>query len=226
MARGVQLAIDMVNFARSTQRSWLPHSPSETPIPQPTSSGRILVQRSRAGQALPGIATTTETPGVDASSTTRRSSVRARRNLFQHAAGPADNLLNTRTASSFYGSRGSSRETLGTDTTWQPGEIIPTAGPGNAPSLNDGELCFRTDQYQSPMWEDIKSLFAAEFTKFHDHLSQLSDRVCEVEQTVKNLGQQVTDLASEGSLSSSSASSSSIEKDGTPSHFRCVPSVH
>ena len=58
------------------------------------------------------------------------------------------------------------------------------------------------------IWEDVKPL-SSELLVFRDHLLQLGDRICVVEDTVKRLEQQVTAFASDESLSSSSGSTSS-----------------
>lgn len=61
---------------------------------------------------------------------------------------------------------------------------------------------------QSLRWSDIKALLSSEFSKFHDHLEQLSDRMCDVEDTMVDLEKKVTDIENESSLSSGSGSTS------------------
>ena len=61
---------------------------------------------------------------------------------------------------------------------------------------------------QSLRWSDIKALLSSEFSKFHDHLENLSDRMCDVEYTMVELEKKVTDIENESSLSSGSGSTS------------------
>ena len=126
------------------------------------------------------------------------------------------------TASSFYGRSTSTTRT----NSWQPGEVLPTSNSQRAAAIaeevanepldywsDDDRLfsdeCHEQEHHQPVIWENVKSLLSSKLLVFRDHLSQLGDCICAVEDTVKCLEQQVTAFASDESLSSSSGSTSS-----------------
>ena len=67
------------------------------------------------------------------------------------------------------------------------------------------------EQQQLGFWQDVKSLFSDEFLKVNTTLTELGNRIGKIETAVTDLESQVKELASDGSLSSSSATSSSNE---------------
>ena len=86
------------------------------------------------------------------------------------------------------------------------------------------------EHHQPAIWEDVESLSSSELLVFRDHLSQLGDRICAVEDTVKRLEQQVIAFASDESLSTSSGSTLSTggvnlrkRKRQTHFHSRYIP---
>lgn len=168
-----------------------------------------------------------------------------RRSLFpQHnvtSAGPRGGAIGN-----FYGApRRDSTVTDSRTGPWQPGETLPvhtSAQPRQTLSRafndfmdDDDDIMSDSQHRQLPahertlpneeqplLWRDVKALISAEFARFHESLEQISDRICDVEDTVVNLEKKVTDIESEGQ-SSSSGSASTTPSGGTQKRKRRSP---